>query len=66
MNDIETLLWETDATGLAERVNGGDVAPLELVEAAIARAEATGGQREYGVRVAGTWGDEVERTLTVS
>jgi ectoine hydroxylase-related dioxygenase (phytanoyl-CoA dioxygenase family) len=28
--------------------------------------EATGGQREYGVRVAGTWGDEVERTLTVS
>lgn len=42
MNDIETLLWETDATGLAERVNGGDVAPLELVDAAIARAEATG------------------------
>lgn len=42
MTDIETLLWENDATGLAERVNEGEVAPLELVEAAIARAEATG------------------------
>ena len=36
---IERLLWEEDATGLAARVRAGEVAPLELVDAAIARAE---------------------------
>lgn len=36
---VERLLWEEDATGLAERVQTGDVTPAELVEAAIARAE---------------------------
>ncbi|RST86526.1 amidase [Aquibium carbonis] len=41
MNEFETLLWENDATGLAALVRSGDVAPAELVEAAITRAEAT-------------------------
>ena len=36
---IETLLWERDACGLADLVATGEVTPLELVEAAIARAE---------------------------
>ncbi|MDP3897650.1 MAG: amidase [Mesorhizobium sp.] len=36
---IERLLWEEDATGLAGRVAKGDVTPLELVDAAIGRAE---------------------------
>ncbi|MDK9697012.1 MAG: amidase [Siculibacillus sp.] len=36
---IERLLWEEDATGLAARVKAGEVAPAELVEAAIGRAE---------------------------
>ena len=38
---IERLLWEQDATGLGELVHRGEVAPHELVDAAIARAEAT-------------------------
>ncbi|RUU05121.1 amidase [Mesorhizobium sp. USDA-HM6] len=38
---IERVLWERDATGLAELVHKGDVSPQELVDAAIARAEAT-------------------------
>ena len=37
----ESILWENDASGLAALVKGGEVAPLELVDAAIARAEAT-------------------------
>lgn len=37
---IEGLLWEEDATGLAARVRARDVAPAELVEAAISRLEA--------------------------
>ena len=36
---MERLLWEEDATGLAARVHAGDVTPLELIDAAIARAE---------------------------
>jgi amidase len=36
---IERLLWEEDATGLAGKIHAGDVAPIELVDAAIARAE---------------------------
>ncbi len=36
---LERLLWETDACGLAERVHKGEVSPVDLVEAAIARAE---------------------------
>ncbi len=36
---LERLLWEDDATGLALKVRAGDVAALELVDAAIARAE---------------------------
>ncbi len=36
---VERLLWENDATGLAGMVRKGDLAPAELVDAAIARAE---------------------------
>ena len=36
---IERILWEEDATGLADMVRAGDVSPVELIEAAIARAE---------------------------
>lgn len=36
---IERLLWEEDATTLADLVRKGEVAPIELVDAAIARAE---------------------------
>jgi amidase len=36
---IERLLWEEDATGLAGKVRVGDVTPIELIDAAIARAE---------------------------
>ncbi|WP_296737645.1 amidase [Mesorhizobium sp.] len=38
---VERVLWEQDATGLAELVHRGEVSPQELVDAAIARAEAT-------------------------
>ena len=34
-------LWAQDATGLADMVRKGEVSPIELTEAAIARAEAT-------------------------
>ncbi len=37
---VQRLLWEEDATGLGERVRKGEVDPLELADAAIARAEA--------------------------
>ena len=37
---VDDLIAQTDATGLAELVRKGDVAPADLVEAAIARAEA--------------------------
>lgn len=36
---VERLLWEHDATGLADIVRKGEVSPAELVDAAIARAE---------------------------
>ena len=42
MGDIGELLWSNDATALGEMVGRGDVAPGELVEAAIARAENSG------------------------
>ena len=38
---VERVLWEQDATGLAGLVQQGEVSPQELVDAAIARAEAT-------------------------
>ncbi|CDX37554.1 Amidase [Mesorhizobium sp. SOD10] len=38
---IERVLWEQDATGLGELVHKGEISPPELVDAAIARAEAT-------------------------
>lgn len=38
---VERLLWENDATALASLVRSGAIGPSELVEAAIARAEAT-------------------------
>ncbi|RRH97176.1 amidase [Mesorhizobium tamadayense] len=38
---IERVLWEQDATGLAALVHKGEISPQELVDAAIARAEAT-------------------------
>ncbi|ESX61929.1 hypothetical protein X760_08275 [Mesorhizobium sp. LSHC422A00] len=37
----EQMLWENDATGLAELVHRGEISPPDLVDAAIARAEAT-------------------------
>jgi amidase len=36
---IERLLWQEDATGLAGKVRAGEVTSIELVDAAIARAE---------------------------
>ncbi|UVK39485.1 amidase [Mesorhizobium sp. AR10] len=38
---VERVLWEQDATGLAALVQKGDISPLELVDAAIGRADAT-------------------------
>ena len=38
---VERVLWEQDATGLAALVRQGEVSPQDLVDAAIARAEAT-------------------------
>lgn len=38
---VERILWQQDATGLAAMVRNGEISPLELTEAAIARAEAT-------------------------
>ncbi|RWQ62807.1 amidase [Mesorhizobium sp.] len=38
---VEQVLWEHDAIGLAGLVRKGEIAPQELVDAAIARAEAT-------------------------
>ena len=37
----ERMLWDNDATGLAELVRSGEISPQDLVDAAIARAEAT-------------------------
>ncbi len=41
---IEKLLWQTDATGLAELMQKGEVTSLELTDAAIERAEKTNGK----------------------
>ncbi|MDN2578560.1 amidase [Aquibium sp. ELW1220] len=41
MDEFETVLWENDATGLAALVRSGEIAPTELVDAAIGRAQAT-------------------------
>jgi amidase len=38
---VERILWEEDATGLADLVRKGELSAIELTEAAIARAEAT-------------------------
>ncbi|MBZ9807044.1 amidase [Mesorhizobium sp. BR1-1-9] len=38
---VERVLWEEDATGLATLVRKGEVSPVELVDAAIVRAEAS-------------------------
>ncbi|PAQ08153.1 amidase [Mesorhizobium temperatum] len=38
---VERALWEHDAIGLAGMVRKGEISPQELVDAAIARAEAT-------------------------
>ncbi|RVB73805.1 amidase, partial [Mesorhizobium sp. M7A.F.Ca.CA.002.04.1.1] len=38
---VERILWEEDATGLANLVRKGEVSAVELTDAAIARAEAT-------------------------
>ncbi|MET0575702.1 MAG: amidase [Mesorhizobium sp.] len=38
---VEEILWREDATGLATLVNKGDISPVELVDAAIARAAKT-------------------------
>ncbi|GAB4362368.1 MAG: amidase [Oricola sp.] len=42
MHEFEKLLWNLDATALGELVRKGDVAPVELVDASITRAERTG------------------------
>lgn len=41
---VERTLWENDAIGLAALVRNGELSPLELADAAIARAEATRGE----------------------
>jgi amidase len=41
MDAFETVLWENDATGLAALVRSGEIAPTDLVDAAIGRAQAT-------------------------
>jgi amidase len=41
---VEELLWQRDATGQAQAVRAGEVSALELVNAAISRAERTGGE----------------------
>src|SRR6186713_3373281 len=38
---VETVLWQEDATGIAALVRRGEVTPVELADAAIARAEQT-------------------------
>ncbi|WP_258052112.1 amidase family protein [Mesorhizobium sp. INR15] len=38
---VERALWEQDATGLAGLIRKGELSPVELTDAAIARAEAT-------------------------
>ena len=38
---VERILWDQDATGLADLVRKGELSPVELTDAAIARAEAT-------------------------
>ncbi|MFA6153665.1 amidase [Mesorhizobium sp.] len=38
---VEHTLWAHDATGLADLVRKGELSPLELTDAGIARAEAT-------------------------
>ena len=38
---VERMLWDNDATGLAELVCKGEISPQDLVDAAIGRAEAT-------------------------
>ncbi|WP_223385570.1 amidase [Oricola cellulosilytica] len=37
---MENIVWASDATGLAAHIRKGDVSPAEVMEAAIARAEA--------------------------
>lgn len=41
---VEKVLWQEDATALAALVNTGELTPLELADAAIARAERTHGE----------------------
>ncbi len=41
MTDIEDMYRRSDAVGLAEHVRAGDVTAIELLDAAIARTEAT-------------------------
>ena len=38
---VETVLWREDATAIADLVRQGEVTPVELADAAIARAEQT-------------------------
>ncbi len=58
---------DADRAGLAMHFLRGDFAAAELLEADrdcrpwLTGPKATGGEREYGTRVAGTWADEVRR-----
>ena len=60
---------DKDRAGLAVHFLHTDYAQPDLVDANrqtrpyLTGSEATGGLKEYGVRVAGTWEDEVERVL---
>ena len=47
MSSIADLLHSTDAVGLAAHVKAGDVSALELLEASIARVDATNPQFNY-------------------
>ncbi len=60
---MEKLLWEEDATGLADLVRNGEVSASELVEAAIARAERV--NPEINAIATKTYEQASERAKTV-
>lgn len=63
---------DRERAGFAMHFLRGDYAPAELIAEDrherpwVNGPKATGGEREYGVRVAGTWEEEVEKVLARS
>ncbi|PSJ57377.1 amidase [Pseudaminobacter soli (ex Li et al. 2025)] len=60
---LESVLWENDATALAGLVKKGEVSPVELIDAAIARAERT--QPEINATAEKLYDTARERAKTV-